>query len=98
MAKNKKNIIILNDGTDEMFNLNLIQAHNWEDFLREYLELFGGESETDRTYYLAPTFDHAMRVCHIMNSMYDEGYQQQLVWELLEDRFITSEELEKLLP
>lgn len=87
------NIIILNDGTDEIFNLGLIQANTWEDFLDTYHLQYEGDSEKDRTYYRAPNFNHAMRILHIMNSPYDEGYQQQLVLELLEDKFITYEEL-----
>lgn len=66
------NIIILNDGTDEIYNLNGIRCQIISEFLHEFRNIFEPEDEQDfheqlesKSYWVAPSneeYDHILEI------------------------------------
>ena len=91
-------ILMLNDGTDEIFNLNGIECTSLEDFKSQYKEFFDGEPMTDRFFYLCLGRGHWTFILDTSNQSFDNTEGEYALLSQLQQHFMTYTQLKKKLP
>jgi hypothetical protein len=93
-----KNILIINDGTDEIFNMHGIEASNEEDFRNQFEDMFGESPEeygTAGSYLSIPTQEQLNKIVTISDANMHEDEDIEYL-ELLNNKAVSWNEIKNI--